>query len=302
MSQRILAIGECMVEMAPQDSGDYALNFAGDTFNTAWYLRKMAASDVEVAYLTGAGNDVLSKRFTDFIKDSGVIPEIGVVPDRTIGLYMISLDRGERSFQYWRSASAARCLAQHLEPLAELKEGDMAYFSGITMAILSDEDRDVLLAALSTASTAGVKVVFDTNLRPRLWSSLDEMKHWVMKAAAVADMTLPSFDDEAEFFGDADKQATMARYHNVGVKQVVVKDGPNPVLFIDEAGNEAEYAPTLNPSPVDTTAAGDSFNAGFLAAYLSGASMKASIKAGCDLSYQVVSKRGALVELSLAGA
>ena len=297
MSQRFLAIGECMVEMAPQDSGDYALNFAGDTFNTAWYLRKTASTDVEVAYLTGAGNDSLSKRFTDFIQDAGVIPEIGVVPDRTLGLYMISLENGERSFQYWRSASAARCLAQHLEPLAALSKGDMAYFSGITMAILSDEDREILLAALSTAREVGVKVVFDTNLRPRLWNSLDEMKQWVMKAAASADMTLPSFDDEAEFFGDADKQATMKRYHEAGVKQVIVKDGPNPVLFIDEAGNEAEYAPTLNPSPVDTTAAGDSFNAGFLATYLSGENMEAAIKAGCDLSYQVVSQRGALVSL-----
>ena len=287
-----------MVEMSPQNSGDYALNFAGDTFNTAWYLRKVASDDVEVAYLSCAGDDVISKRFTDFIQASGVIPEIGVVSDRTIGLYMISLENGERSFQYWRSASAARCLAQYLEPLAALAKGDTAYFSGITMAILSNEDREVLLTALSAASASGVKVVFDTNLRPRLWSSLDEMKQWVMRSAAVADMTLPSFDDEAEFFGDADKQATMARYHEAGVKQVIVKDGPNPVLFIDEAGNEAEYAPTLNPSPVDTTAAGDSFNAGFLAAYLAGENMEAAIKAGCDLSYQVVSNRGALVELS----
>jgi len=297
MSQRFLAIGECMVEMSPQNSGDYALNFAGDTFNTAWYLRKMASADIEVAYLTGAGNDVLSKRFTDFIQDSGVIPEIGVVPERTLGLYMISLEQGERSFQYWRSASAARCLAQHLEPLAALSKGDMAYFSGITMAILSGEDREVLLSALSSAREVGVNVVFDTNLRPRLWSSLDEMTQWVMKAAAVADMTLPSFDDEAAFFGDTDKQATMARYHDAGVKQVVVKDGPNPVLFVDEAGNEAEYAPTLNPSPVDTTAAGDAFNAGFLAAYLRGEGMEKAVKAGCDLSSQVVSQRGALVSL-----
>jgi 2-dehydro-3-deoxygluconokinase len=178
-----------------------------------------------------------------------------------------------------------------------LAKGDTAYFSGITMAILSDEDREILLTALSKARESGVNVVFDTNLRPRLWKSVDEMKQWVMKSAAVADMTLPSFDDEAEFFGDADKQATMARYHEAGVKQVIVKDGPNPVLFIDEAENEAEYAPTLNPSPVDTTAAGDSFNAGFLAAYLSGEKMEVAIKAGCDLSYQVVSQRGALVSL-----
>ena len=297
MSQRFLAIGECMVEMAPQNSGDYALSYAGDTFNTAWYMRKMASADIEVAYLTGAGNDALSKRFTDFIQDAGIIPEIGVVPDRTIGLYMISLENGERSFQYWRSASAARCLAQHLEPLAALKAGDTAYFSGITMAILSQHDRAVLLEALKQARESGVTVVFDTNLRPRLWDSLDDMRHWVMLAAGVADLALPSFDDEAEFFGDADKQATMNRYHNAGVKQVIVKDGPNAVLFKDEAGALAEFTPTLNPSPVDTTAAGDSFNAGFLSAYLSGKDLRTAIQKGCEVSFAVVSQRGALVTL-----
>lgn len=298
MGQRFLALGECMVEMSPQDTGDYALNFAGDTFNTAWYLRQLAPQNVEVAYLTGVGDDVLSKRLTDFMQTSGIIPEVGVVAGSTLGLYMISLEDGERSFQYWRSTSAARSLAQHLEPLAALNKGDMAYFSAISVAILPSEDRDILLKALAVAREAGVTVVFDTNLRPRLWADLDEMRHWVTKSAGVADMALPSFDDEAEFFGDADKQATMARYHEAGVKQVIVKDGPDPVLFIDESGNEAEYAPTLNPSPVDTTAAGDSFNAGFLSAYLQGKDLKTAVSVGCDLSYQVVSQRGALVQLS----
>ena len=297
MGQRFLAIGECMIEMSPQDSGDYALNFAGDTFNTAWYLRKLAPTDIDVAYLTGVGDDAVSTRLLDFMDQSGLVSEAAVVNDRTLGLYMISLVDGERSFQYWRSSSAARCLAQHLEPLAALGKGDMAYFSGITMAILSSDDRGLLLDALTKAREAGVTVVFDTNLRPRLWKDLDDMRHWIMQSAAVADLALPSFDDEAEFFGDADKQATMTRYQQAGVKQVIVKDGPNPVLFKDEEGNLAEYKPTLNPSPIDTTAAGDSFNAGFLSAYLGGESLLTAIQSGCDLSYKVVSQRGALLEL-----
>ncbi|MGB1311959.1 MAG: sugar kinase [Leucothrix sp.] len=295
MNQRFLAIGECMVEMSPKGSSDYALSFAGDTFNTAWYLRQQVSADLEVAYLTAVGDDVLSKRLTDFIQASGIVPEVGVVRDRTLGLYMISLVDGERSFQYWRDTSAARCLAEYLDPLKGLAKGDMAYFSGITMAILTNEYRAILLHRLKQIRVAGVTIVFDTNLRPKLWEDVDEMRQWVMQAAAVAEIVLPSFGDEMEFFGDTDKQATLQRYQGTSDKQVIVKDGPNAVLFQGENGELEEYMPMLNPSPIDTTAAGDSFNAGFLAAYFKGLSPKEAVAAGCDLAHQVVSECGALV-------
>ncbi len=297
MNQRFLAIGECMVEMAPQTSGDYTLNFAGDTFNTAWYLRQLAPVELEVAYLTGVGDDAMSERMTDFMRASGVVPEVLTVADRTVGLYLISLQNGERSFQYWRNASAARSLAENLAPVESLKKGDMAYFSGITLAILADEDKTKLLSTLANARESGVTVVFDTNLRPRLWETLDQMRHWIMQAASVADIALPSFDDETEFFVDADKQATKTRYEQCGVKHVIVKDGPKTVLFRDESGSDTEFAPTVNSAPVDSTAAGDAFNAGFLANFLKGDKLIKAVEAGCTLSHEVVSHKGALVNI-----
>jgi len=288
-----------MVELAPQNSGDYALNFAGDTFNTAWYLQQLAPAGLEVAYLTGVGDDALSGQLTDFMRTSGIVPEVSTIAGRTLGLYMISLQDGERSFHYWRDTSAARKLTQNLEAITSLAKGDMVYFSGITMAILSDDDRVLLLETLSAARESGVTVVFDTNLRPRLWKDVDEMCKWVMQSAAVADIALPSFDDEANFFGDADKQATMARYREAGVGHVIVKDGPGAVLFQDEQGAEAEFSPTLNTDVVDTTAAGDSFNAAFLAAHFKGQDMRSAIAAGCDLSHWVISHKGALVSIKI---
>ena len=70
--------------------------------------------DTEVAYLTAVGDDAPSAKLTEFMRDSGVIPELKVRPGGNLGLYMVSLQNGERSFSYWRSTAAARTLADDL--------------------------------------------------------------------------------------------------------------------------------------------------------------------------------------------
>ncbi len=294
---RFLSIGECMVEMAPAEGGGYAMGFAGDTFNTAWYVRRCLPPGVEVAYLSAVGDDAISHRMTAFIREAGIVPELAVRPDRTVGLYLISLDAGERSFSYWRDTSAARDLARDLDALARLVGGDMAFFSGITLAILPDEGRRALLGQLAQARARGVRIAFDTNLRPKLWSGPDEMRDWVGQAAGVADIALPSFDDEAAHFDDADPAATARRYATAGAECVVVKNGAGPVT-IHHDGVVTEVTPEPVTHVVDTTAAGDSFDAGFLSALVGGASPGKAAQAGCQLSAAVIGARGALVDVT----
>ncbi len=106
---RLLCIGECMLELAPAGAPDtYRAGFAGDTFNTAWYARRLAPAGLEIAYMTAVGQDAVSDRLEDFTRAAGIVPEFIRRPDRTLGLYMIELKDGERSFAYWRGQSAAR--------------------------------------------------------------------------------------------------------------------------------------------------------------------------------------------------
>ena len=291
-----LSIGECMVEMSPAEDDRYAMGFAGDTFNTAWYARQMMTSEVEVAYLTAVGTDDISQRMLAFMRGAGVIPEAREIEGRTVGLYLVQLAGGERSFAYWRDTSAARSLAQGLERLPRVAgQGDVAYFSGITLAVLPPEDRETLLACLAEARRAGVTIVFDTNLRPRLWPDDVEMRDWIARGAKVADIALPSFDDEAAYFGDASPDATAYRYLSTGASTVIVKNGPGPVLGIDADGNAHTVEPRAVAQIVDTTAAGDGFNAAALATLMAGEPLEAAIDAGCRLSAKVVTERGALV-------
>ncbi len=295
---RFLAIGECMIELAACPDGRYKMGFAGDTFNTAWYVRKVVRSGLEVAYLTAVGDDRLSMQMLRFMADAGVQPEVRVRKKKTIGLYVISLDSGERSFSYWRNDSAARTLADDLHCLPGVKSGDMAYFSGITLAILPEAGRLRLLGILASGREAGVTIAFDPNIRPRLWATSGETRHWITEGAKASDIVLPSFEDEAALFGDESADATARRYMAVGPKTVVVKDGYGPVLA-RTAEDGVQFVPDPIDKPVDTTAAGDSFNAGFLACSMRGVELDEAVAFGCEVAGKVISSHGALVPLRL---
>ena len=307
---RIVAIGECMVELAPAGAGLFAVGYAGDTFNTAWYLRQLLPRTV-VDYLTAVGADTVSDEMLAFMAAEGIgTGHVRRAPGRTVGLYMIRLAAGERSFVYWRSTSAARCLADDPDGLQRALAGaDLAYLSGITLAILPEDARVRLAGCLDTARSQGTRVAFDPNLRPTLWPDLDRMLATVTAFATRADIVLPSFEDEARHFGDPNPVVTAQRYAGAGAGTgsgsgaplVVVKDGSNPVVALD-AGRLTRHALAAEvPNPVDTTAAGDSFNAGFLAALLSGAGLEAAIASGAALAARVIAAPGALVRSAVTG-
>ncbi len=295
---RIVAIGECMGELSETETpGMLTMGFAGDTLNTAWYLKRCLNADWHVDYLTTVGTDTLSQRLVDFLANEGIgTHHVRRLADKTIGLYHISLRDGERSFTYWRNDSAARRLAADPAAIATaLSDADIAYWSGITLAILPPADRITLLEALSQFAGRGGQVVFDPNLRPRLWDNTDSMRGWIHRAAAVSSLCLPSFDDEAAHFGDATPADTAARYRDQGTMRVVVKNGPGDVTLVDASGGLQTVAVPNADAIVDTTAAGDSFNAGYLAAELRGASMAEAASAGAALARKVIAARGALV-------
>lgn len=298
---RILSIGECMVEIGPADApGLFRMGFAGDTFNTAWYLRRRLPADWQVDYLTAVGTDAASASMLDFMAGAGIgTDHVARLPDATVGLYLIELKEGERSFSYWRGQSAARRLAEVEARLAHALAGaEVAYLSGITLAIVPRPDRARLLAALSDFRARGGRVAFDPNLRPRLWPSPEAMTDAVTEAARIADIALPSFEDDAGAFGDADPQACARRYAALGAGEVVVKNGADRMAaLVDEDWHSHDPVPA--PQVVDTTAAGDSFNAGYLACRLTGGTVSEALAAGSTLAARVVGGRGALVDAAV---
>jgi 2-dehydro-3-deoxygluconokinase len=294
---RIVSVGEVMIEMARGSDGRFSQGCGGDTFNTAVYL---ARSGLDVAYATALGDDVYSDAIVSLAAAEGVSRDLILrVPGRLPGLYLIETDTaGERSFHYWRESAPARELFDFPEwgGIAEgLLNAGLIYFSGITLSLYSNAGLGRFLAIIEMARQNGAKIAFDGNYRPRGWrGDIQRTRTVFMEALKRVDIALPTFDDEALLWGDASPEATVERLQAFGIAEVVVKNGPNNALVL--SGGHREYVPVPDVvAPVDTTAAGDSFNAGYMAARLTGGKPADAVIAAHRLAAEKIKHRGAIM-------
>jgi 2-dehydro-3-deoxygluconokinase len=282
-----------MLEMAPVGDDLYRRGYAGDTFNTVWHMAQLLGGNATAGFVTRVGRDRLSDGFAAEMSADGLdVSGVARDPVRTMGLYLIELDGVERSFQYWRQVSAARLLADDPSVLAAALHGaGLIQLSGITLAILSPDGRNTLFRELAEARRAGAVIAFDPNIRPRLWSSPEEIRETVSKMLSFTDIALPSFDDEAEQWGDLSSADTIARFVACGVREVVVKNGAGNVRFFCDGRVGSCDTPFVDEIR-DTTGAGDAFNAGYLSARMMGHPPKQAVSVGQKLSALVIQHFG----------
>lgn len=296
---RVLAIGECMIELTHRDERTLSLSCAGDTFNTALYLARLTRPDeVEVDYLTLLGDDYYSECVLESMRAEGIgTALVGRLPGQLPGLYLVRTDAaGERSFVYYRSQSAARQLFARQAP--DLSDYDVVYLSAITLQILTPEARERLFKVLRSVRDSGRSVVFDSNYRPAGWASADVARDAVQAAWELTSVALPTFADERALFGDASPENTALRLRERAVEEIVVKDDAGGCVVHD--GARAHRIPAEKVEEVvDSTAAGDAFNAGYLAARFTGAAIDDAARRAHSLAAQVIRHRGAIVPESV---
>lgn len=299
---RAICIGEAMVELQPAGPGLFAHAVAGDAYNTAVYLKRSLGPEAEVAFLTAVGDDALSHNMTAQFAAEGL--ETGLaftVPNGLPGLYLIELDaHGDRSFHYWRSASAARRWLAELEARggADLLAGaDLIYLSGISLAILEPEERKRALDLLRSLRGRVGRIAFDPNIRPRLWPDLAQARETVEAASALSDIVLPSLVDGELIWNAADPSTQLDRYGALA-PEIALTLGEDGVRL--RVGAESLALPARTVQAVDTSGAGDSFNGAYLAERLRGADPLAAARAGLALAARVVAAPGALIPSALS--
>lgn len=296
-----------MLEVQANGFGPAALSYGGDTFNTAIYLRRCSQPQaIEVAYATGLGVDPLSEKLMSEWQGQGLeLSCVRQIEGKLPGMYLIETDeQGERYFHFWRENSAARNYFEALlTPLEQkAKDIDCLYFSGISLAILDPNARQRLFAMVRQMRKAGQQVVFDNNYRPRLWPSNAVARSVFQQALSVASTALITVDDHQAVFGLGSLDEATQHAQLLPVDEVVIKRGALPTLVKSRDMNEWASVPTQQVSKVvDTTAAGDSFAAGYLSRRLTGQTPQQAADFGNRVAARVVQHRGAIIPMDAMG-
>jgi 2-dehydro-3-deoxygluconokinase len=294
---RVICVGEALIELSRGADGTFTAACAGDSFNTAVYL---ARAGLSVGFASAVGDDPYSDSIVALALAEGLAVNLILrVPGRPPALSLLERGRsGARVSQVWGEGAPARDLFElpdWMRIAQSLLAARLIYFSGITLSLYSNSGLGRLFAALEVARQQGAKVAFDGNFRPAGWrGNLARTRTVFMEALKRVDIALPAFDDEAVLWGDPSPESTVARLQAFGVGEIVVKNGPNNALVATARGLEFVPVPEILV-PVDPTAAGDGFNAGYLAARLSGSEPAEAASAAHRLAGTIISHPGALL-------
>ncbi|WP_320750920.1 2-dehydro-3-deoxygluconokinase [Enterobacter roggenkampii] len=302
MSKKIAVIGECMIELS-QKGAEVSRGFGGDTLNTSVYIaRQVAPEALTVNYVTALGTDSFSQQMLEAWQSEHIDTSlIQRMENRLPGLYYIETDdTGERTFYYWRNEAAAKFWLESEDAAAiceALSTFDYLYLSGISLAILSPTSREKLLSLLRECRANGGKVIFDNNYRPRLWASREETQQVYQQMLQYTDIAFLTLDDEDALWGEKPVEDVIARTQAAGVSEVVIKRGAEPCLvaITGEAVVEVPAVKLAKEKVIDTTAAGDSFSAGYLAVRLTGGTPEAAAQRGHLTASTVIQYRGAII-------
>jgi 2-dehydro-3-deoxygluconokinase len=300
MTIKLATLGECLIEISEVDTkinkNIKKFAYGGDVLNTSVYLSR---NNIKTSFISALGNDSNSHWLLEEWQkeniDCSLIQKLdGYYP----GLYMIELDDvGERSFMYWRNNSAAKNFFENIsllkKTLRSIKNFDYIYFSGITLAIMSDEVRDYFINYLKKFRLNGGKVIFDSNYRPILWKTQYQAKNYYIKVYKNCDIALPTYDDEKLLFNYKTKKECVQAIQKKGVKDIVLKLGKDGCFYLDEG--KQVLVSTGKVKSIDTTGAGDSFNAGYISAIINGKGKNNACKYGNSIAKKVIRKKGAII-------
>ncbi|TYK67232.1 sugar kinase [Colwellia echini] len=295
----LLAIGECMMELTPQGDKSFNKAFAGDTYNALVYAKR-SVPELNAFIFSAIGNDDISRSMSTEWEKEGVNTSFTLISNTaTIGIYAISTDvTGERSFSYWRKNSAASQMMA-IKPVYELIETcpdvSCVFFSGISLAILSEEDKAVLIKFIQGLKAKGVKIAFDPNYRPAMWVNKEHAVFWLEQAYSVSDIVLPGEEDHQALFAHQDHIAIADYCQLFNVQEVIIKCGEKGTFAYFDGKLTAHQPFKAAPIQVDSTAAGDSFAGTYLAQRIINNDIATALQQASKVAGHVVQHRGAIM-------
>ena len=297
MKINVCSIGEAMIEISNIKNSLYNQSFAGDTLNFCNYLDK---KKLNAFFLSAIGKSEINQSLLDFVKSKNISTKyIKQINQFEIGLYLIkNKDNGEKQFFYWRDESAAKHYFNNIDFLnlyKELKNFDYIYFSGITLSIIHISKLNNFIKLLKLLKRKKIKIVFDFNIRPSRWNkkNLNIFLDSVLKFVDIC------------FLSGEDMNYWKNKNNIKSYEQIVRKYKLKHSIFRKNAKftyvflNKTRYVfkNKLLKRVVDTSGAGDGFNAAYLSNFIVNNDPVLALKAGSSLGSKIVMKKGAIVDV-----
>jgi sugar/nucleoside kinase (ribokinase family) len=261
----LVSLGEMLIDFTPagiSENGNplFECNPGGAPANVAVALAKMGK---KAAFIGKVGND----QFGLFLKETLMRLNVdtgGLIFSRDVNttLAFVHLDeRGDRSFSFYRKPGADIMLEEKEVNYDIIRNSRIFHFGSVSMT--NQPSRDATIKSAEYARNNGLIVSFDPNLRPALWTDLNEAKEMIRLGIGFADV-LKISEEELFFLTDARdiEEGSKMLYKEHGMKLIFVTLGPKGCFYM--FGDHTGYLPAYDVNTVDTTGAGDAFMGGIL--------------------------------------
>ncbi|MFL6561153.1 MAG: sugar kinase [Bacillus sp. (in: firmicutes)] len=290
----VISIGETMVLLTPNTPGkmrysnQFTSKIAGAETNTLIGLAKLGH---KAGWISRLGNDEFGARILTSVHGEGVdVSRVILDESAPTGVFFKEIINQDRvNIYYYRKHSAASQLAPADLDQEYIAEAKYLYISGITPA-LSQSCRETIYASIEIAKENGVRVVFDPNIRRKLWED-DEARATLLEIAGKADIVLPGIGECEFLFGTRDCEQAADSFHKLGAAAVVVKLGDKGAYYSTADGKGYIESYTVK-NVVDPVGAGDGFAAGVLSGLLDRLPIGEAVKRGCAIGAMVTTVNG----------
>lgn len=292
----VVTIGETMTLFTPNEEGplrharSFSMKFGGAESNVAIGLSRLGHRS---RWISRLGQDEFGDAMQSFIRGEGVdVSYVTRDADGPTGVFFKEFRRlNDTRVYYYRKDSAASKMTADLLPEDAIQDAAYLHITGITPA-LGESCRLIIDKAIRIAKENGTKIVFDPNIRLKIWADENEARHFIKKYASQSDIVMPGVSEAEFLFGSHTPEQFVDHFHELGVKTVMMKLGKEGSLI------SAPYVPkTRVPGffverVIDPIGAGDAFAAGVLSGLLDGLPLEEAARRGNAMGAMVTMVNG----------
>ncbi len=297
MKINVCSIGEAMIEISNIKNSLYNQSFAGDTLNFCNYLDK---KKLNAFFLSAIGKSEINQSLLNFVKSKKISTKyIKQINQFELGLYLIkNKDNGEKQFFYWRDESAAKQYFNNIDFLnlfKDLENFDYIYFSGITLSIIHISKLNNFIRLLKLLKNKKIKIVFDLNIRPSRWNKKN-LNIFLDSVLKFVDICFLSGEDMNYWKNKNNTKSYEQIVRKYKIKHSIFrKNAEYTYVFLNKT--RYVFKNKLLKKVVDTSGAGDGFNAAYLSNFIVNNDPVLALKAGSSLGSKIVMKKGAIVDV-----